>query len=304
MQGVEARGSGARPHRDRPRALLSRRFARRDAPCDRDRPCDLHAPGASFGPSRCQRRPSQAGERIVLRGPSGAGKTTLLALVLGLVRAEQGSVRIGDIDVATTHPSAWRDAIAWLPQHPHLFAGTIADNVRLGLPDATDADVREALAVTGLAVRRRAPRRDRHGGRRARPDPQRRSAPARSRWRGPCSRGCPIVLLDEPLAQLDARSRETVSDAIERCTRGRTVIIAAHALDNFPWAARSIDLRRGGGDRIRRRPCSRWRRRDRATLGLPPRSGFAASPPPWRRCGRLAPLRRLGRGAARRRPAT
>ena len=55
-------------------------------------------------------------------------------------------------------------------------------------------------------------------------------------------RGCPIVLLDEPLAQLDARSRETVSDAIERCTRSSVVIIAAHALDNFPWATRSIDL--------------------------------------------------------------
>ncbi len=183
----------------------------------------------------------EAGERVVLRGPSGAGKTTLLALILGLVNAGQGSVRIGGIDTATTHPLAWRDAIAWLPQHPHLFAGTIAANVRLGLPDATDAEVREALAVTGAEFVDELPGGittvvgerglTLSGGQRQR------IALART-----LLRGCPIVLLDEPLAQLDARSRETVSDAIERCTRGRTVIIAAHALDNFPWATRSIDL--------------------------------------------------------------
>lgn len=183
----------------------------------------------------------QAGERIVLRGPSGAGKTTLLALVLGLVHAEEGSVRIGGIDVAGTPPSAWRDAIAWLPQHPHLFAGTVAENVRLGLPDATDADIREALAVSGAAFVSELPDGMNtmvgergltlSGGQRQR------IALART-----LLRGCPIVLLDEPLAQLDARSRETVSDAIERCTRGRTVIIAAHALDNFPWATASITL--------------------------------------------------------------
>jgi ATP-binding cassette, subfamily C, bacterial CydCD len=181
------------------------------------------------------------GERIVLRGPSGAGKTTLLALILGLVHAQQGSIRIGGIDVASTQPLAWRDAIAWLPQHPHLFAGTIAGNVRLGQADATDADVREALAITGAAfvvdlpdgINTTVGERGLtlSGGQRQR------IALART-----LLRGCPVMLLDEPLAQLDARSRETVSDAIERCTRGLTVIIAAHALDNFPWATRSLDL--------------------------------------------------------------
>jgi ATP-binding cassette, subfamily C, bacterial CydCD len=182
-----------------------------------------------------------AGDRIVLRGPSGAGKSTLLALILGLVRSEQGSVHIGGIDVAATPPAAWRDAIAWLPQHPHLFAGTIADNVRLGRPDARDEDVREALGITGATFALELPQgMDTSVGERGLTlsgGQRQRIALART-----LLRGCPIVLLDEPLAQLDARSRESVSEAIERCTRGRTVIIAAHALDNFPWATRSLDL--------------------------------------------------------------
>jgi ABC-type multidrug transport system fused ATPase/permease subunit len=182
-----------------------------------------------------------AGERVVLRGRTGAGKSTVLALILGLVHAERGTVHVAGIDVAGTQVLAWSDAIAWLPQHPHLFRGSVADNVRLGMPDATDADVREALAITGATFVDDLPDGlntivgerglTLSGGQRQR------IALART-----LLRGCPIVLLDEPLAHLDARSRESVALAIERCTRGRTIVIAAHELDNFGWADRSIDL--------------------------------------------------------------
>ena len=182
-----------------------------------------------------------AGERVVLRGRTGAGKTTVLALILGLVHAERGTVRVAGTDVAGTQVLAWRNAIAWLPQHPHLFRGSVADNVRLGLAEATDADVREVLAVTGAAFVDGLPDGlntvigerglTLSGGQRQR------IALART-----LLRGCPIVLLDEPLAHLDARSRESAALAIERCTRGRTVVIAAHELDNFVWADTAIDL--------------------------------------------------------------
>jgi len=181
------------------------------------------------------------GERVVLRGPSGAGKSSVLSLILGLTHVQTGIVRIGGIDVAATHTSDWSEVIAWLPQHPHLFVGSIADNVLLGRPDATEAEVRDALASAGAGFIRELPREIEtvvgeqgvtlSGGQRQR------IALART-----LLRRCPIVLLDEPLAHLDPHSRAAVSAAIEASTRGRTVIIAAHALDNFAWAGRWIDV--------------------------------------------------------------
>jgi ATP-binding cassette subfamily C protein CydCD len=182
-----------------------------------------------------------AGERVVLRGPSGSGKTTLLALILGLVHPDRGSVRIGGIDVAGTHPLAWRDVVAWLPQHPHLFAGTIADNVRLGRPDASESEVRQILATVGATFVDVLPQGvDTPVGERGLTlsgGQRQRIALART-----LLRDCPIVLLDEPLAHLDIASRELVAAVLEERTRGRTVIIAAHELENVGWAARSIDL--------------------------------------------------------------
>ena len=91
------------------------------------------------------------GEVLALTGPSGCGKSTLLAMLLGFIRPDAGAVLVGDVDLATLDPDAWRKVIAWAPQRPHLFAGTIADNVRLGRPDASDLEVEVALADAGLS---------------------------------------------------------------------------------------------------------------------------------------------------------
>ena len=91
------------------------------------------------------------GEVLALTGASGCGKTTLLAMLLGFIRPGAGAVLVGDADLATLDPDAWRKVIAWAPQRPHLFAGTIADNVRLGRPDASDLEVEVALADAGLS---------------------------------------------------------------------------------------------------------------------------------------------------------
>ncbi len=76
----------------------------------------------------------QSGEHIILTGPSGAGKSSLLALLLGLVRPASGNIMAGGADLARIPGDGWLSQIAWLPQHPHLFATTVADNIALGQP--------------------------------------------------------------------------------------------------------------------------------------------------------------------------
>ncbi|MYV70730.1 thiol reductant ABC exporter subunit CydD, partial [Streptomyces sp. SID2131] len=92
----------------------------------------------------------EPGETVALVGPSGSGKSTLLDVVLGFTAPEPGgTVRVGGTDLAGLDPEAWRSRIAWVPQRPYLFAGTIAENVRLARPDASDEAVREALRDAG-----------------------------------------------------------------------------------------------------------------------------------------------------------
>jgi thiol reductant ABC exporter CydD subunit len=77
-----------------------------------------------------------AGEMLALVGPSGCGKSTLLGVLLGLLTPDAGSIRLGDVELADLDPDAWRARLAWVPQRPHLFHASVADNVRLGRRDA------------------------------------------------------------------------------------------------------------------------------------------------------------------------
>ena len=90
------------------------------------------------------------GETVAVTGPSGCGKSTLLAVVLGLRLPDAGTVSLGGVDLADLDLDDWRRHIGWVPQRPHLFARSVADNVRLGRPDASDADVADALEAAGL----------------------------------------------------------------------------------------------------------------------------------------------------------
>ena len=87
----------------------------------------------------------EEGEILALIGPSGCGKSTLLAVLLGLVAPERGSVHIGDVALSELDLGAWRARLAWVPQRPHLFKASIAQNVRLGRTDASTEQVRAAL---------------------------------------------------------------------------------------------------------------------------------------------------------------
>ncbi len=89
------------------------------------------------------------GETVALVGPSGAGKSTLLSTALGFVRPDAGRVSVGGADLTGLDLAEWHRRVAWVPQRPHLYAGTIAENVRLARPDADDAAVRRALRDAG-----------------------------------------------------------------------------------------------------------------------------------------------------------
>ena len=182
------------------------------------------------------------GEIVAVTGASGCGKSTLLSVILGFTPPTAGSIRIGDADLAELDPDAWRERLAWLPQRPHLFAGSIADNIRLARPGATDAEVSRAAADAGLAemVRRRRGGLEAaigNGGSLLSAGERQRVALARL-----FLRDAPLLLLDEPTANLDGATEDEVLDAVARLMRGRTVIVVAHRPALVALADTVVDL--------------------------------------------------------------
>jgi thiol reductant ABC exporter CydD subunit len=170
----------------------------------------------------------ESGEVVALTGPSGCGKSTLLAVLLGFVTPQAGSVQLGGVDLASLDPQAWRARVAWMPQRPHLFAASIAENVRLGRPDATTGQVWDALAAAGLRDVVEA----KPGGLDARLGDRGAGLSVGERQRVALARAflrdAPVLLLDEPTANLDGATEQEVLDALRRLVRGRTVILVAH----------------------------------------------------------------------------
>ncbi len=118
-----------------------------------------------------------AGATVALVGPSGAGKTTVARLVMRFVEPTAGRILVDGRPITDVESATWRRGVAWVPQDPALIAGTIADNIRLGAPDAPlDAGARRGRRGEGHGLRRAAPRRLRHRARRGGPAPQRRPA--------------------------------------------------------------------------------------------------------------------------------
>jgi len=184
----------------------------------------------------------EPGETVALTGPSGCGKSTLLSVILGLRHADAGTVRLGGVDLADVDLAGWRSLIGWVPQRPHLFARTVAENVRLGRDDATEADVAAALDAAGLTeVVRRLPRGADtplgEGGGGLSAGERQRLALARA-----FVRSAPILLLDEPTASLDNETEADVLAAVRRLVIGRTALIVAHRPALAALADRVIEL--------------------------------------------------------------
>ncbi|MGW3086050.1 thiol reductant ABC exporter subunit CydD [Streptomyces sp. NPDC001108] len=168
------------------------------------------------------------GETVALVGPSGVGKSTLLDVVLGFTRPDEGRVRVGGVDLAELAPERWRERIAWVPQRPYLFAGTIAENVRLARPDADDRAVAAALRDAGAqdfvaALPEGARTRIGEDGAGLSAGQRQRLALARA-----FLADRPVLLLDEPTASLDGETEAGIVEAVRRLAEGRTVLLVVH----------------------------------------------------------------------------
>jgi thiol reductant ABC exporter CydD subunit len=168
------------------------------------------------------------GEHLALTGPSGSGKSTLLALLLGFVPPSGGRITVGGIDLASLDLRAWRSQIAWVPQRTRLFRGSVLDNLRLGRPDAPIDVIDDAVARTGLApVLARLPRGIEtaigEGGLDLSAGERQRIALARA-----VVRDAPLILLDEPTANLPSNAIAELRIGFEQWCAGRTVVMAAH----------------------------------------------------------------------------
>ncbi|GAA2528546.1 thiol reductant ABC exporter subunit CydD [Streptomyces koyangensis] len=170
----------------------------------------------------------EPGETVALVGPSGCGKTTLLQAALGFVAPAEGRVTVGGTDLAEVDREQWHQRIAWVPQRPQLFAGTIAENVRLARPEASDAEVAHALEqagaqefVAGLPSGAETELGEDGAG-----------LSAGQRQRVALARAFladrPVLLLDEPTTSLDGASEEAVVEAVRRLAVGRTVLLVVH----------------------------------------------------------------------------
>jgi ATP-binding cassette subfamily B protein len=186
-----------------------------------------------------------AGEKIGIVGPSGSGKSSVARLLLRLFDPQSGAVRIGGVDLRNLEPEMLRAQIAVVHQDTYLFHGTVEDNLRLGRPDASEAELVAAahdanahdfimalpqgyqtmLGERGVNL---------SGGQRQR------LAIARA-----LLRDSPILILDEALSSVDAENEAVIQEAIDRLSQGRTTLILAHRLSSVIGADRILVLDHG-----------------------------------------------------------
>jgi ATP-binding cassette subfamily C protein CydCD len=183
-----------------------------------------------------------AGERVGIVGPSGAGKSTIVRLLSRLHQAQAGSIRIGGRDIADLDPAQVRGMIAVVSQDTYLFHGTVEENLRLGRPGASHAEVISAATAANA-----------HGFISALPDgyqtvigergtqlsggQRQRLAIARA-----LLRDSPILVLDEALSSVDAENESIIQQALDRLMTGRTTLILAHRLSSVIGANRILVL--------------------------------------------------------------
>jgi ATP-binding cassette subfamily C protein CydCD len=185
------------------------------------------------------------GAVTALVGPSGAGKSTLAALLMRLADPTAGAIECGGRDLRELPPERWREQIAWVPQEPTLFAGTLAENIALGRPRADPGQIARAADAAGA--------RDLieglpqgidtvlgDGARRLSAGQRRRVALARA-----FLRDAPLLVLDEPTAHLDEDSAADIARTIARLAAGRTVLSIVHHPALAARAARVVELRDG-----------------------------------------------------------
>jgi thiol reductant ABC exporter CydD subunit len=187
----------------------------------------------------------EPGRATALVGPSGVGKSTVAALALRLADPTAGRVSCGGRDLREIAPEAWRERVAWVPQRTRLFAGTIAQNIALAVPDAARERISAAAHAAGLEellgeLADGLETRVGEGGRGLSAGQAQRVGLARA-----FLRDASLVVLDEPTAHLDADTAAAVGDAIARLAEGRTTLLIAHDARLAAGAERTVTLEHG-----------------------------------------------------------
>lgn len=185
------------------------------------------------------------GSMTALIGESGSGKTTLARLIARFFDASRGSVLVGDVDVKQMSSAELAGQISQIFQDNYLFTGSIAENIRVGRPDASEADIMEAARLAGVAeiIERLPQGLDTpvgEGGARLSGGERQRIAIARA-----LIKDAPILLVDEATAALDAENQAVIAEALARL-RGRcTLVVIAHQLSTVAMADQIVVLENG-----------------------------------------------------------
>ncbi|MFN2135955.1 MAG: thiol reductant ABC exporter subunit CydD, partial [Candidatus Promineifilaceae bacterium] len=187
----------------------------------------------------------EPGKTTALVGPSGAGKSTLTSLLLRFIEPGKGRIYAGDQDLATLDPKNWREQIAWVPQSPALFQGSIAENIRLARPDAEQEEIIAAARlarlhnfIDGLPAGYETEIGER--GLRLSGGQAQRLALARA-----FLKDAPLLILDEPTAHLDRQTEAELQEATQELMAGRTVLVIAHRPHTLESADRIVRLEMG-----------------------------------------------------------
>ncbi|HET7270363.1 MAG TPA: thiol reductant ABC exporter subunit CydD [Rubrobacter sp.] len=187
----------------------------------------------------------ETGTRTALVGVSGAGKSTLVNMLMRFVDHESGTIRANGVEITDLPVKTWRKNVALVPQRPHLFYGSVLENIRLARPDASHEEVETAAELAGAAeFIRDLP--DGYGteigerGARLSGGEAQRIAIARA-----FLKDAPVLVMDEPTSSLDPESERIIRAALERLARGRTVLVIAHRLNTVREADRIAVLDEG-----------------------------------------------------------
>jgi ATP-binding cassette subfamily C protein/ATP-binding cassette subfamily C protein LapB len=187
-----------------------------------------------------------AGEMIAVVGESGAGKSSLAKVVAGLYQPQMGAVRVDRIDLRQLNPREYRESIAYAPQYPRVFTGTIAQNLRLVAPDASDDDLRQAAAAAGVLVDIEALAQGFHtriGDASVQQQPPgfvQRLSLARVYLRH-----CALVLLDEPGRALDNEGDRCLREQLQRLHGQCTIIVVTHRPSHLRLADKVYQVQAG-----------------------------------------------------------
>lgn len=185
------------------------------------------------------------GKTLALVGASGAGKSTLASLLLRFIEPNEGRIFVNGESLASIETAVWREQITWVPQQPYLFRGSIAANIRLGKPNATDSELVAATKqaqlhefIQTLPQGYDTPIGDR--GAQLSGGQAQRIALARA-----FLKDTPFIILDEPTSQLDSETESALQDAIQTQFSDRMLLVIAHRLETVRQADEILVLENG-----------------------------------------------------------